>query len=133
MLEISRSFPAMTVFVLAGALSVAAHAAPADYAFEPVDAQVKYGSATELAVRLVHKQTGKPVPGAVLFRTRLDMSPDNMADMVAPLEVVASDQPGVYRFKASLDMAGGWALKIMAKVPGETDTVQATVIFHAKD
>ena len=30
-------------------------------------------------------------------------------------------------------MAGGWAFRIMAKVPGETDTVQGVVIFQAKD
>lgn len=124
-----------TVAVLAlSCLNVTlAAAAPADYAFEPVAAEVKGGAAAELAVRLVHKPTGKPVAGAVLFRTRLDMSPANMADMVAPIEAMPSSEPGVYRFKAALDMGGRWALKIMAKVPGETETVQGSVVFTAKD
>jgi hypothetical protein len=29
-------------------------------------------------------------------------------------------------------MAGGWAFKLMAKIPGETETVQGTVVFKAK-
>jgi hypothetical protein len=50
-------------------------AGPNDYAFEPVKVDVKNGPGSELAVRIVHKPTGKPVEGVVLFRTRLDMSP----------------------------------------------------------
>ena len=30
-------------------------------------------------------------------------------------------------------MAGGWAFKVMAKIPGETETVQGTVVFQAKN
>jgi hypothetical protein len=30
-------------------------------------------------------------------------------------------------------MAGGWAFKLMAKVPGEAETVQSTVVFRAKE
>ena len=104
-----------------------------DYAFEPVSAQVRPGAGSDLAVRLVHKPTGKPVEGAVLFRTRLDMSPDSMGEMTAKHAASPSAEPGVYRFKADLTMAGGWAFKIMAKVPGEADTVQGTVVFQAKD
>jgi hypothetical protein len=118
------------------ALSVAAQpafAGAADYAFEPVKVDVKNGAGSELAVRLVHKPTGKPVPNAVLFRTRLDMAPDNMADMTAQHQAIPAGEPGVYRFKADLTMAGGWALRLMAKVPGEGETVQGTVTFQAKD
>ncbi len=108
-------------------------AAAADYEFQPLKVDVKNGSGSELAVRLVHKPTGKPVAGAVLFRTRLDMAPDDMADMTAKHEAMPSSEPGVYRFKADLTMAGDWAFRVMAKVPGEKDTVQGTVVFQAKD
>ena len=128
-----RFAPALAGIVLTCAAAASAAAAPSDYAFEPVKAEVKGGAGAELAVRLVHKPTAKPVSGAVLFRTRLDMSPDNMGDMVAPLEAMPAGEPGVYRFKAALDMAGRWALKIMAKVPGETATVEGSVVFNAKD
>ncbi len=56
-------------------LSAIASAGAADYEFQPVAVDVRNGAASELVVRLVHKPTGKPVSGAVLFRTRLDMSP----------------------------------------------------------
>jgi len=111
----------------------AAFASAADYAFEPMKVDVKNGNGSELAVRLVHKPSDKPVTGAVLFRTRLDMAPDNMADMTAKHEAMPSSEPGIYRFKADLTMAGGWAFRVMAKVPGEKDTVEGVVVFQAKD
>jgi hypothetical protein len=104
-----------------------------DYTFEPIKVKVKNGTASELAVRLVHKPSGKPVEGAVLFRTRLDMAPDGMAEMLAQHTAMPSDEPGVYRFKADLTMAGGWAFRIMAKVPGEKDTIEGVVVFQAQD
>jgi hypothetical protein len=110
-----------------------AFAAASDYEFQAISPEVKASSSAELAVRLVHKPTNKAVPGAVLFRTRLDMSPDDMADMATSIAPDGSSEPGVYRFKADLSMAGNWALKLMAKVPGESDTVQGTVIVKAKD
>ena len=61
----------------------------------------------------------------MLFRTRLDMGPDNMADMTAQHQTIPATEVGVYRFKADLTMAGGWALRLMAKVPGEAETVLA--------
>ena len=115
------------------AASTGAYAGAADYAFEPVRIDVKSGAGSELAVKLVHKPTGKAVPGAVLFRTRLDMAPDNMASMTAKHEAMPSSEAGVYSFKAHLTMEGGWAFRIMAKVPGEPETVQGSVVFKATD
>ena len=110
----------------------AALAGAADYEFQPVAADVKNGAGSELAVRLVHKPTGKPVVGALLIRARLDMSPDKMDEMTAKHTAMPGTEPGVYRFTADLTMAGGWALKLQAKVPGEAETVQGTVVFKAK-
>lgn len=108
-------------------------AAAKDFEFQPVAVAVKNGAGAELAVRLVDKRTGKPVAGAVIFRTRLDMSPDSMGEMTAKHEPLAAAEPGVYRFKAHLTMAGGWAFKLQAKVQGEPETVEGTVVFQAKD
>lgn len=73
---------------LAGALSIIVAVAatplwagPNEYVFEPVTVNIRKGDASELAVRFVHKPTGKLVEGATLLRTRLDMSPENMASM----------------------------------------------------
>ncbi|MGC2397935.1 MAG: FixH family protein [Rhodomicrobium sp.] len=110
-----------------------AFAAASDYEFQAISKEVKASSNAELAVRLIYKPTNKAIPGAVLFRTRLAMSPDNMADMATSIAPDGSSEPDVYRFKADLSMAGSWALKLMAKVPGESETVQGAVIVKAKD
>jgi hypothetical protein len=60
------------------------------------------------------------------------MSPDTMDEMAAKHAAAPSNEPGVYRFKADFTMAGRWALKLQAKVPGETDTVAGIVVFKAK-
>ena len=109
-----------------------AYAGAKDYEFQPVSIEVKNGAGSDVAVRLVNKITGKPVEGAVIFRTRLDMSPDTMDEMTAKHAAAPSSEPGVYRFKADFTMAGRWALKLQAKVPGENETVEGTVVFKVK-
>jgi len=125
----------LAVATLGLAIIAGAHPADAgakDFEFQPVGAQVKNGAGSDFAVRLVDKRTGKPVEGAVIFRTRLDMSPDTMDEMTAKHAAAPSSEPGVYRFKADFTMAGRWALKLQAKVPGEADTVAGTVVFNVK-
>lgn len=112
--------------------SSAVSAAPADYEFQPVTVDVKKGAGSEVAVRLVHKPSGKPVEDAVIVRTRLDMSPDSMGEMMAKHVAMPSGEPGIYRFKADFTMAGGWAFYLQAKVPPESETVEGTVVFQAK-
>jgi hypothetical protein len=107
---------------------VPASAASADYRLEALNQRLPIGKDVTLAVRLVHAPTGKPVPDAVIFRTRLDMSPDGMDDMAGPLTPVASSEPGVWRYSTKLTMAGDWAVTVQAKVPGETETVRASAI-----
>jgi hypothetical protein len=125
-------------FAIAGWLfaslgSFTAAAGPGDYSFEAVQVEVRSGPDSELAVRLIHKPTGKAVSGAIIFRSRLDMSPDEMGSMTAKHEPLPETEPGVYRFKADLTMAGRWAFKMMAKVQGETATIEGSVIFAAKE
>lgn len=130
----ARAVATAAAFAMSFSVGVTATFAGADdYAFEPVDKEVRNGAGSELAVRLVHKPSGKPVEKAVVFRTRLDMAPDDMAGMTAVHEPMPSSEPGIYRFKADLTMAGRWALRLMAKVPGEKETVQGDVVFTAKD
>lgn len=126
---------ALTSTIAAAILWVAATPAPAfaaaqDYVFEPVTAEVGNGPGSEIAVRLTRRPTGTLVAGAIIFRTRLDMSPDNMERMTANLEPAISTEPGTYTFRADFTMAGNWALKLQAKVNGEPETVESTVIFQ---
>jgi hypothetical protein len=104
-----------------------------DYEFQPVNSEIKNGAGAELSVRLVDKRTGKTVPGAIIFRTQLDMSPDGMGGMLAKHEALPAVEPGVYRYKAHITMAGGWAFKLQAKLPGEPETVEGNIVFTAKD
>jgi hypothetical protein len=101
-----------------------------DYEFQLVDQTVKKGDAV-IAVRLVHKPDGKPVPDAVIFATRLDMAPDGMQEMATKIAPMPSTEPGVYKFKATLTMAGGWQLSLGAKVQGETGTVENKLVLKA--
>jgi hypothetical protein len=101
-----------------------------DYEFQLVDQSVKKGDAI-IAVRLIHKPDGKPVPDAVIFATRLDMTPDGMQEMATKITPMPSAEPGVYKFKATVSMAGGWQLSLGAKVQGETGTVESKLVLKA--
>ena len=90
---------------LLAAMAATALADSKDYEFQLVDKEVKQGEAT-IAVKLVHKPSGRAIPDAVIFAKRIDMGPDGMATMIRPLEAVASTEPGVYRFKTELDDGG---------------------------
>src|ERR1035438_7899687 len=87
----NRKFLLASAFAVAMSLTnAAAFAAAMDYAFEPVAAELKKGDDVVIAVRLLHKPTGKPVADAVLIRTRVDMAPDGMADMPSPVAALRS-------------------------------------------
>jgi hypothetical protein len=101
-----------------------------DYEFQLVDQTVKKGDAI-ISVRLIHKPDGKPVPDAVIFATRLDMTPDGMQEMATKIAPMPSTEPGVYKFKATVSMAGGWQLSLGAKVQGETGTVENKLVLKA--
>ena len=102
-----------------------------DYEFQLVQNEIKKGGDAILAVRLIDKRSGKPVPDAVIIAKRVDMAPDGMAEMAEPIEQLPSTEPGVYRFKAAVVMPGGWRLSLGAKVQGETGTVESKLEFKA--
>src|SRR5258705_14022396 len=100
-----------------------------DYVFEPVKSEIKSSNVATVAVRLLHKPTGKPVTDAAIVQTRLDMAPDGMADMATAIAPLPSPEPGVYAFKAPLTMAGRWLFTISAKVQGEPEPIVGKLIF----
>ena len=101
-----------------------------DYEFQLLDKEVKQG-VTVISVKLVHKPSGRSIADAVIFAKRIDMGPEGMEAMTAPIEAVSSTEPGVYKFKTDLGMAGKWALSLGAKVQGETGTVENKLIVKA--
>ena len=104
-----------------------------DYRFQLVDSTVKVGPDTVVSVKLVNAKTGKTVPDAVIFATRLDMAPDGMADMATPIAPMPNGEPGIYRFKAKVSMAGHWRLSLGAKVQGEEGSVDDKLVIQAND
>lgn len=126
-LTLSRAFAAA---LLGLTLTGAARADIKDYEFQLLQTEVKSGDAV-VAVRLVDKRTGKPVPDAVIFAKRIDMAPDAMPTMTSNIEQIASTDRGVYRFKTNLTMAGGWRLSLSAKVQGETGSLESKLVLKA--
>lgn len=116
---------------LAGGAVFNAQAGAQDYEFQLVTSEFKAGPAAEIAVRLIHKPDGKPVPGAIIFATRLDMEPDGMEAMTTQVEKLVDGEPGIYRFKAKLAMEGGWAFSLAAKVQGEPDSIKGKLLLKA--
>jgi len=129
-LNIKRVAAAALIGLAAAGTAPQAWAGMQDYEFQLVRSEIKKGDAI-IAVRLINKTTGKPVPDAVIFATRLDMAPDSMQEMVTKVTPLSSAEPGVYRFKANLSMAGGWQLSLGAKVQGETGSLENKLVFKA--
>ena len=119
---------AIPLALAAAAMGSAAVAEIRDYEFHLIDASPETGAAV-IAVRLVNKKTGKSVPDAIIFASRIDMAPDGMPTMASPVEWLPSTEPGVYRLRTNLTMEGGWRLSIAAKVQGETGTLKSKLVL----
>ena len=130
MLHIARSL-ALSIAVAGSA--TAAQADIKDYKFELVDPTVKAGTTDRvITVRLLNSKTGQPVPDAVVFATRLDMSTDGMPEMATKIAPVPGAEPGTYKFKATFGMAGRWQLSLGAKIQGETGLVDGKLVITAQ-
>jgi hypothetical protein len=117
---------------MAGSMTVAAGADIKNYKFELVDQSVQTGPDKIITVRLTNTKTGKAVSDAVIFATRLDMAPDGMQEMVTKVTPMPGAEPGTYRFKVNLSMAGRWQLSLGAKVQGETGTLENKLVVTAQ-
>ena len=103
-----------------------------DYEFQLTQPTVQVGDDRVVTVRLLNKKTGKPVPDAVIFATRLDMAPDAMEEMVTKVTPVPAGEPGSYSFKVRFSMEGRWQLSLGAKVQDETGTVDNKLVITAQ-
>ena len=112
--------------------TTAALADTKDYEFQLVDQTIQAGPDKVITVRLMNKKTGKAVPDAVIFATRLDMAPDGMQEMATKIAPMPGGEPGTYKFKANFSMAGRWQLSLGAKVQGETGTVESKLVITAQ-
>src|SRR5262245_47163253 len=103
-----------------------------DFEFQLVEPSVQVGNDRVVTVRLLNKKTGKVVPDAVIFATRLDMAPDAMEEMVTKVTPVPAGEPGNYSFKARFSMEGRWQLSLGAKVQGESGTIDNKLVITAQ-
>src|SRR5262249_31855492 len=120
----------IAVFLAVMDLTGSAFSGANDYAFEPVQAEIKASNVATIGVRLVHKRSGKPVTDAVIVQTRLVMLHEGSSEMTSAIASLPSRKPGVYAFRAPMTMAGGWTLSLAAKVPGEPEMVTGTISLH---
>jgi hypothetical protein len=130
--NIARTLQAALIGIAASASAGVARADIKDYEFRLAEPTVAVGKDRIVTVQLINKTTGKPVPDAVIFATRLDMAPEGMAEMATKIAPEPGGEPGSYRFKAVFGMEGKWLLSLGAKVQGETGTVESKLVITAK-
>jgi len=128
----ARAFQAALIGIALTGSATVARADIKDYEFQLVDQAITAGPDKIVTVRLINKASGKPVPDAVIFATRLDMAPDGMQEMATKVTPMPGTEPGTYRFKATLSMAGRWQLSLGAKVQGERGTVENKLVLTAQ-
>ena len=131
--NIPRALQAALIgMALAGSAGIA-RAEVKDYEFKLVEPTVTVGKDKIITVQLVNKKTGKPVPDAIIFATRLDMAPEGMPEMATKIAVdPTAAAPGSYKLKATFGMEGKWQLSLGAKVQGETGTVESKLVISAQ-
>ena len=130
--KLSRAFQAALIGIAVIGSARLAQADIKDYEFKLVEPMVAVGKDKVVTVQLVNKKTGKPVPDAVIFATRLDMGPEGMPEMATKIVREPGGEPGTYRFKAAFGMEGKWQLSLGAKVQGETGTVESKLVITAQ-
>ena len=130
--KLSRAIRAALIGVAVLGSARLAQADIRDYEFRLVEPTVAVGNDKTITVQLVNRTTGKPVPAAVIFATRLDMAPEGMPEMATKIAREPGGEPGSYRFKATFGMEGKWLLSLGAKVQGETGTVESKLVVTAQ-
>jgi hypothetical protein len=130
--NISRALRAALLGVAVIGSAGIARADIKDYEFKLIEPTVAVGKDKIVTVQLVNKKTGKPVPDAVIFASRLDMAPEGMPEMATKVVREPGGEAGSYRFKAAFGMEGKWLLSLGAKVQGETGTVESKLVITAQ-
>lgn len=118
---------------LASACSAQQATVPDAYGVEPASADVGVGDGVRIAVRIDGPSGPVTLPSDAVSSARLDMGPDGMAAMAAPLRPVAPQDGESLAWETDLVMAGRWALTLTADVPGAAEPVTGEVVFTARE
>jgi hypothetical protein len=128
-MKISSLFRSLALCAALILPSAPVRAAMTDYSLELLPTALSVRTGAIVTLRLTDLRSGSPVDGAVIFATRMDMAPDGMATMTAPVTLLPGEEPGHYRFQTDFVMAGNWQLSVAAKVQGEVETVAAQIVI----
>jgi Cu(I)/Ag(I) efflux system membrane fusion protein len=110
---------------------VAALLAGETFRWEARKAEAAVGPNQLLVFRLMGPD-GTSIKGAEISDIRLDMSPDGMEAMSAPVSADNATEPGTFAYRADLTMAGRWALHVTANIPGENSPINGEILFIAR-
>ena len=126
------AFAAMlaAAFAAPSALAQEGVASPA-YAWEPAPAEIAVGDGVRVAVLLTGPDGPVALNPEAVTEARIDMGPDGMAGMAAPLRPVDAAEDESLAWETDLVMGGRWALKLTAEVPGAAESVDGEVVFTA--
>jgi hypothetical protein len=105
---------------------------PERYHFTAVGEKTVRGVGIVLQVR-VADLAGLPKAGVSFIEPRVDHAPDGAASASFPAFPLPARTAGLYEFRTSIPVAGLWALRLQARVPGESQPVYASVIFKIVD
>jgi membrane fusion protein, copper/silver efflux system len=101
--------------------------------WEAVKAEITTGKKVRLEVKLVGIDPAPALADIKVTSTRIDMGPDGMETMAAPVKALPSTTPGVLAFETDLSMAGRWAFTITATVKGQPKPITGKVVFTATE
>lgn len=110
------------------------------YRFEVLDQPVRPSANAEVRVRLVHLPDGRPVTGAVITKHKFEMSMPN-AKIITTLMIEGAGPPpvatveegnGVYLVHSVVPMAGNWTMVLDARVPGESEPIEGSVLLRVR-
>lgn len=122
-----QSLCAPVLFAMGAATVSGAHAAPDDYRFEVVQSAQSSGGDSTVTVALIHMLSGKRVTDADVFRRETvlrEKGPPRIDERQVPL---TPDGQGNYRLATYYPLSDSMALKLGARVAGETATIRRTV------
>jgi|GEM_PF-465536 len=102
------------------------------YRWEAVTAEVAVAPDQRFSIRLVGPN-GAAVEGVEIIEARLDMAPEGMAAMDAPLTPEGSGEKGTFSYRADFTMDGRWALHLKARSPEQGEPIAGEVILTAVD
>ena len=130
-----ESFKATIAAAIVAIFAIVIFAAfkPAGLSWQLLTANVPANTTTQIRVKLVDG-VGNPVARSItILSSRIDMGPDNMPTMTAPVRIVVSKEPGVVVIETYLYALGRWALSLSVKVDGVTKPASGRVVITATE